>query len=66
MNGKCRNDCKQSLKGFTVINPGFQPGDEMRTKNSVRKETGLKKIDVADGMEGPLLIPPKGERKKKA
>jgi len=42
INGKCRNDCKQSLEGFTVINPGFQPGNEMRAKNSVREETGLK------------------------
>jgi hypothetical protein len=33
---------KKSLKGLNMNNPGFQPGDEMRTKNSVRVETGLK------------------------
>jgi hypothetical protein len=33
---------EKSLKGLNMNNPGFQPGDEMRAKNSVREETGLK------------------------
>jgi hypothetical protein len=43
MNGKCRNDCKQSLKGFNLNNPGFQPGDRKAGKTSVREEARIEK-----------------------
>jgi hypothetical protein len=33
----------ESLKGFNLNNPGFQPGDRKASKTTVREEAGIEK-----------------------